>query len=68
MWRSTSLVKPSLFSGGSEILVEFPQLRKPALWVAIGLSASSVLLAILFLSVYLVSDLVPGIRAGEHPA
>ncbi len=44
--------KPSLFSGGSGILVEYPQLRKPALGVAIGLTASSVLFAILFLSIY----------------
>ena len=44
--------KPSLFSGGSGILVEYPQLRKPALWIAIALTACSVLLAILFLFIY----------------
>lgn len=41
--------KPSLFSGGSGILVEQPQLRNPALWIAIALNLFSVGLGILFM-------------------
>lgn len=43
---------PSLFSGGSGILVEYPQLRKPALWIAILLNLCSVGFGILFLLKY----------------
>ena len=43
---------PTLFSGGSGILVENPQLRKPALWIAITLNLCSVGLGILFLILY----------------
>jgi 1,4-dihydroxy-2-naphthoate octaprenyltransferase len=43
---------PSLFSGGSGILVEQPQLRKPALWIAITLNLCSVSIGILFLLKY----------------
>lgn len=46
------LGKPSLFSGGSGILVEHPQLRKPALWIAILLNLCSMVLGILFLWKY----------------
>ncbi len=44
--------KPTLFSGGSGILVENPHLRKPALWIAITLNVCSVGLGILFLILY----------------
>jgi 1,4-dihydroxy-2-naphthoate octaprenyltransferase len=44
--------KPTLFSGGSGILVKNPQLRKPALWIAIALTFCSVVLGILFLILY----------------
>jgi 1,4-dihydroxy-2-naphthoate octaprenyltransferase len=43
---------PSLFSGGSGILVEHPKLRKPALWIAITLNCCSMGLGILFLWMY----------------
>ena len=43
---------PSLFSGGSGILVEQPQLRKPAFWIAITLNLCSVGFGILFLLKY----------------
>jgi len=43
---------PSLFSGGSGILVEQPQLRNPALWIAITLNLCSVGIGILFLLKY----------------
>jgi 1,4-dihydroxy-2-naphthoate octaprenyltransferase len=44
--------KPSPFSGGNGILVEQPQLRKPALWIAILLNLCSIGLGILFLLKY----------------
>jgi len=44
--------KPTLFSGGGGILVENPQLRKPALWIAIALTFCSVGLGVLFLILY----------------
>ena len=44
--------KPSLFSGGSGILVEQPQLRKTAFWIAITLNLCSVGFGILFLLKY----------------
>jgi len=44
--------KPTLFSGGSGILVENLHLRKPALWIAITLNLCSVGLGILFLILY----------------
>lgn len=43
---------PSPFSGGSGILVEQPQLRIPALWIAILLNLCSVGFGILFLLKY----------------
>ena len=43
---------PTLFSGGSSILVENPHLRKPALWIAVALTFCSVILGILFLILY----------------
>lgn len=43
---------PSIFSGGSGILVEQPQLRKPAFWIAITLNLCSVGFGILFLLKY----------------
>ena len=44
--------RPSLFSGGSGILVENPELRKPALWFAILLNICSLSLGIVFLWKY----------------
>jgi 1,4-dihydroxy-2-naphthoate polyprenyltransferase len=43
---------PTFFSGGSGVLVKHPQLRKPALWIAIGLNVCSLGLGILFLRIY----------------
>ncbi len=43
---------PTLFSGGSGILVENPKLRKSALWIALALNFCSITLGILFLSKY----------------
>lgn len=43
------LGKPSLFSGGSGILVDYPRLRKGALWIAIMLNLGSIALGILFI-------------------
>ena len=44
--------KPTLFSGGSGILVNHPGLRKPALWVAIILILISLVLGIAFQIIY----------------
>jgi len=44
--------KPTLFSGGSGILVNHPELREPAKWVAIALILSSLTFGILFQIVY----------------
>ena len=43
---------PSLFSGGSGILLKHPLLRRPALWIAIALTLCSVALGILFLFLF----------------
>jgi len=43
---------PSRFSGGSGILLEQPQLQKPALWIALLLNLCSVGFGILFLLIY----------------
>jgi 1,4-dihydroxy-2-naphthoate octaprenyltransferase len=39
---------PTLFSGGSRILVENPALRKSALWIALALNVCSVIVGVLF--------------------
>ncbi len=44
--------KPTLFSGGSGILVNHPGLRKPALWIAIALILISLVLGIAFRIIY----------------
>lgn len=44
--------KPTLFSGGSGVLVENPELREPARLVAIGLTLCSLLLAVVFQTLY----------------
>jgi 1,4-dihydroxy-2-naphthoate octaprenyltransferase len=44
--------KPTLFSGGSGVLVDHPELRKPAKWTAITLILCSLVLGIVFLLVY----------------
>jgi 1,4-dihydroxy-2-naphthoate octaprenyltransferase len=44
--------KPSLFSGGSGILIERPELRQPALWTALALIFTSLALGIFFLLKY----------------
>ena len=38
----------TLFSGGSRILVENPKWRKAALWIALALNVSSVIVGVLF--------------------
>jgi 1,4-dihydroxy-2-naphthoate polyprenyltransferase len=43
---------PTLFSGGSGVLVGHPKLRKPASWIAIALMLFSMALGILFLLKY----------------
>ena len=47
-----SFGNPSPFTGGSGVLVHHPELREPARWIALGLIASSMLLGILFLTIY----------------
>jgi len=44
--------RPTLFSGGSGILVKEPALRKPARMVALALIACSLVLALLFMFLY----------------
>lgn len=44
--------KPTLFSGGSGILVKHPGLRKPALWIAVSLILISLILGIAFQIIY----------------
>jgi len=44
--------KPTVFSGGSGVLVDHPELRKPAKWTAIILILCSLALGIVFLIVY----------------
>ena len=44
--------KPTVFSGGSGVLVDHPELRKPALWTAIILILCSLALGIVFQIVY----------------
>ena len=46
------LDKPTLFSGGSGILVNHPGLSKPALWIAIALILISLALGIAFQVIY----------------
>lgn len=46
------LGSPTLFSGGSRILVENPTLRKSALWIALGLNIFSLIVGVLFLVSY----------------
>jgi len=43
---------PSLFSGGSGVLVRHAELRQPAKWVAIGLIGCSMALGVLFTVIY----------------
>ncbi len=44
--------KPTFFTGGSGVLVDHPELRKPALWTAITLILCSLALGIVFQIVY----------------
>jgi len=44
--------KPTPFSGGSGVLVEHPELRAAAKWIAVGLIAGSLALAVVFRAVY----------------
>jgi 1,4-dihydroxy-2-naphthoate octaprenyltransferase len=44
--------KPTLFSGGSGVLVDHPELRKPAKWTAITLILCSLALGIVFQILY----------------
>jgi 1,4-dihydroxy-2-naphthoate octaprenyltransferase len=44
--------KPTIFSGGSGVLVDNPGLRKPAKWIAITLILCSLVLGIVFQIVY----------------
>ena len=46
------LGSPTLFSGGSRILVENPALRKPAMWIAVTLNIFSMVVGILLLIKY----------------
>jgi 1,4-dihydroxy-2-naphthoate octaprenyltransferase len=43
---------PTLFSGGSGILVKYPELRRPAKWIAVGLIVCSLVLGIVFLVIH----------------
>jgi 1,4-dihydroxy-2-naphthoate octaprenyltransferase len=43
---------PTLFSGGSGVLVDHPELRKPARWIAVALILCSLVLGVLFLATY----------------
>ena len=44
--------KPTFFSGGSGVLVDHPELRKPALWTAVILTMCSLAFGIVFQIVY----------------
>jgi 1,4-dihydroxy-2-naphthoate octaprenyltransferase len=44
--------KPTLFSGGSGVLIEHPELREPAKWMAIGLILCSLLMGVVFQALY----------------
>jgi 1,4-dihydroxy-2-naphthoate octaprenyltransferase len=46
------LGKPTRFSGGSGVLVNHPELRRPAKWIAIALILCSVGFGILFMAIY----------------
>ena len=54
--------KPTLFTGGSGVLVDNPGLRKPAKWIAITLILCSLALGIIYTNPVFVSDLVLGFR------
>jgi 1,4-dihydroxy-2-naphthoate polyprenyltransferase len=44
--------KPTLFTGGSGVLVDRPGLRKTALWVALGLTICSLILGVVYQAAY----------------
>lgn len=46
------LGKPSPVSGGSGVLVEYPQLRRPARWIALALILCSLALGVVFWALY----------------
>jgi len=46
------LGKPSLFSGGSGVLADHGELRRPVKWLAVGLILCSLVLGILFQAMY----------------
>lgn len=52
-WEADHFIKPNLFSGGSGILVENPELRSTSRNIAVGLILISIFLAILFSILYL---------------
>jgi 1,4-dihydroxy-2-naphthoate octaprenyltransferase len=43
---------PALFSGGSGVLVDHPELRRPARWIALALIGCSLAMGVLFLAAY----------------
>jgi 1,4-dihydroxy-2-naphthoate octaprenyltransferase len=43
---------PALFSGGSGVLVNHPELRRPARWIALALILCSLAMGVLFAAVY----------------
>ncbi len=43
---------PSIFSGGSGILVNHPELRRPARWIALALIVCSLIIGSIFLIIY----------------
>ena len=50
--QADRLGSPTLFSGGTGVLVKHPELRMPAMWIAIALTACSLVMGILFVLLY----------------
>ena len=51
-WKADQYIKPNLFTGGSGVLVENPELRNTAKKIALSLIFSSVVMAIIFSIIY----------------
>jgi 1,4-dihydroxy-2-naphthoate octaprenyltransferase len=61
-----ALGRPTFLSGGGGVLVDHAGLRRPALWIAIGLTACSFLLGGIFMLLYPVSPWFPALVAAGN--
>ncbi len=50
--EADQFASPTLFSGGSGVLVRYPELKRPALWIAFSLTLASVILGVATWVVY----------------